>query len=146
MWITQWGCWKILKTFSFRCGNCTNVKSERPGNLGSRFVMCRHTLKRAQDAFLCSKPIPFTLPPNISVNPGSGHMGASSSLPGFPKTVTQSPLLNSQVVNAGFRRRALEFSGRFTKGRKQELLLARMGGSISLVVFICLSRELSIKM
>lgn len=118
MWITQWGCWKIPKTFSFCYGNCINARpSERPGNLGSRFVICRHTLKKVQDLFPYSKTDSPLNPTNVSMSPTRGrlehlpHGGAPSfSLLGFPKVSELRAGLTSQVVNVGFRRRALEFS------------------------------------
>lgn len=82
MWITQWGGRKSLKTFSFCYGNCTDVTPcERLGDLGSRSVICRHTLKRAQRLLPYSKTdLPFS-PKSVSQQvPHSGHTGTSSLL------------------------------------------------------------------
>lgn len=84
-------------------------------------------------------------PTNAPRAPTLGTLGLlpsgapSSSLLGFPRTVSQSADPASHVVDAGFRRRVLEYSGKFTEGTKQEFLLARMKYFTS--CFISFSRE-----
>lgn len=55
------------------------VPHERLGNLGSRSVICRHTLKRAQHSFPYSKNHSPLNPTNVSTRPTQGT-GTSSPL------------------------------------------------------------------
>lgn len=105
MWITQWGCRKILKTFSFCYGNRTDViPRERLGNLGSMSVLCRHTLEREQHLFPYSKTDSPLNPTNISIYPTQGTLEplplwrASYARLGFPKVSKLRVGLTSQVV------------------------------------------------
>lgn len=75
---------------------------------------------------LPSKPYQHPWAPTLGTSRLLPSGVSSSSLLGFPRTVSQSVDPASQVVDAGFRRRVLEFSGKLTEGTKQDLLLARI--------------------
>lgn len=94
---------------------------EGPGNLGSRFAMCRHALRRVHDSFLQLKT-DLSLNPRVSMNPDLGrHEDLVPSevhphlTPELPKDNEPEPDLTSQPVSLVFGRRALEFSGSLLK-------------------------------